>query len=50
MYHYLTNANFRKTLKEEGTKLTQQLCHQLKIDHDLVLEQFVSSLAVQNAT
>lgn len=35
MYHYLTNANFRKTLKEEGTKLTQQLCHQLKIDHGI---------------
>ncbi len=35
MYHYLTNANFRKILKGEGTKLTQALCHQLRIDYGI---------------
>ena len=35
MYHYLTNATFRKILKGEGTKLTQALCHQLRIDYGI---------------
>ena len=35
MYHYLTNANFRKILKDEGAKLTQALCHQLRIDYGI---------------
>ena len=44
MYHYLTNADFRNKLKSEGTKLTQELCHQLKIDHGIgAIAQLVGS-------
>lgn len=35
MYHYLINAKFRKILKGEGTKLSQALCHQLRIDYGI---------------
>ena len=33
MYHYLSDSTFKNALKKEGSKLSQELCHQLKIDH-----------------
>ncbi len=35
MYKYLTDVQFIKKLTHEGTKLTQALGHQLKIDYDI---------------
>lgn len=35
MYKYLTDVQFIKKLTHEGTKLTQALRHQLKIDYDI---------------
>ena len=35
MYKYLTDVQFIKKLTHEGTKLTQTLGHQLKIDYDI---------------
>lgn len=34
MYHYLSDPTFKNALKKEGSKLSQELCHQLKIDYD----------------
>lgn len=35
MYHYLSDPTFKNALKKEESKLSQELCHQLKIDYDL---------------
>lgn len=35
MYHYLSDPTFKNALKKEGSKLSQELCHQLKIDYDI---------------
>ena len=35
MYHYLSDPTFKNALKKEGPKLSQELCHQLKIDYDI---------------
>ena len=35
MYHYLSDPNFKNALKKEGSKLSQELCHQLKIDYEI---------------
>lgn len=35
MYHYLSDPTFKNALKKEGSKLSQELCHQLKIDYNI---------------
>lgn len=35
MYHYLSDPNFKNALKKEESKLSQELCHQLNIDHKI---------------
>lgn len=54
MYHYLQDKEFERRIRQYGGEIMQQLCHNLKVDHDIGAQFYpvgsgAKNLITQNA-
>jgi hypothetical protein len=48
MYHYLQDKEFERRIRRYGGEIMQQLCHNLKVDHDIGAQFYLVGSGARN--
>ena len=48
MYHYLQDKEFERRIRRYGGEIMQQLCHNLKVDHDIGAQFYLVGSGTRN--